>query len=130
MLRLLPTLALSSMLLFGALPSTAQSATLQATLKITVVLHPSTAKVTIACGMTDPKDPKKLLRVLGCWNPTTMTVHAIRPKSFCDTDNLNTLGHEIVHAIGWDHGPDYRTAYFPPESTYGCVSGDFVVPRP
>ena len=34
-------------------------------------------------------------------------LHMLVPHSFCDWEVMNTLGHEVLHAIGWSHSPGY-----------------------
>lgn len=127
------------MLLLGASlslwPSTARSGTLHSHLNIAVQLHDTVEETTKACDIQDPEDPNRLISVVGCWIPTPNakrngTIHGVTPKSWCDTNAVETIGHEVMHAIGWSHGPTFEPPYFVKESTYGCQNGAFWKPDP
>lgn len=104
--------------------SIANSATLRVPLKFDLFLYETVEKVTEVCDVPDPRNPGKLTRVVGCMKPSDGSIHAVRPKSWCDTNAIETLGHELMHRIGFHHGPQFVVPHIP-EGVAGCKHGEF-----
>lgn len=132
MLRLTLTLGLCWTLLLAVYLSTAQAGTLISHLNVDIKLHDTKQEVTEGCAIPDPEEPAKYLRVVGCWKPyavptkqgRTGVLHAITPKGWCDHNQIHTIGHEVMHVVGWHHGPQYTNPYFP-DRPYGCSNGGY-----
>jgi hypothetical protein len=96
---------------------------------VKVVLHETQAAVTKACNIQD--ESNKLVRVLGCWKKAGVgrgTIHAVLPDNWCDINRIETLGHELLHALGKHHGPHYAPPWLQPEAATGCQNGHWWIP--
>ena len=94
---------------------------------IRVVLHPTQDAVTKACSYTVKG---KIVRVNGCHKnkKPIQEIHAIQPSSWCDINRLDTLGHELLHAMTLRHGPNFSPPYLQPEAATGCRNGGWWTP--
>ena len=91
------------MALMALWPNMSRSETLKVPVPaFTVEIHKTYLEVTEACAIMDPTT-NRLMPVGGCWIPATRVLHTIPPTSFCDLVVLQTLGHEVMHVIGWSH---------------------------
>ena len=74
-------------------------------IQIHLEMYNDRAKVQERCDATDGQD------VNGCswWMGNgRYTVIVMKPKDFCDWNRMKTLGHEMLHAAGYKHSPDYK----------------------
>ena len=88
-------------------------------MKLTLTLHRTSESVTEACG-TGPAS--------GCAFPPdsnhVINLHAVDPKDWCDLNNIETMGHELLHAIDKHHGTWYTPIWFPPKDVEALRDGD------
>ena len=127
-MRIRKVLTLLLLMSCGAWLSTAHSATLLTHLNVAVQLHDTVDEATRACKIPHRTKKGELMRVFGCWKKKqgpNGTLHAMTPRNWCENNVIHTLGHEVMHSIGWKHGPNYTRPYFVKESTYGCRNGEF-----
>ena len=128
-MQLSKVLILCCALALLALPTMSVSAphVLTKTMIIRVVLHPDRQAVTKACNV---QVGNKILPVQGCvrWMGKVREVHAIHPKSWCDINRLDTLGHEVMHLMGFNHSPNYAPPWLQPEAATGCMNGGWWTP--
>lgn len=86
----------------------------------TIQIHKTYQEVTDACQILDNQN--RLMPVGGCWAPATRVMHTVAPTSFCDLVVLQTLGHEVMHIVGWSHKNTMKPGIV---TGTGCVLGDF-----
>jgi hypothetical protein len=126
-MRIRQALMLLSLMSCGAWLNTAHSATLLTHLTVAVQLHDTVKEVTKACQY---KVDGKVKRVFGCWKKKqgpNGTLHAMTPRNWCENNVIHTLGHEVMHVLGWSHGPQYKSPYFVASgpNPFGCRHGEF-----
>lgn len=91
----------TSSTLAGQYPDEATST--RTTVTVQVVWLDTTAAVNTYCSflMNQPIPTDGV--IVGCYDPSTMTIYAVEPKNFNDRYRLEILGHEFWHALGATH---------------------------
>lgn len=123
-------LGIAVLLLYASLfvEAKAVEPVIETTASITFKFYKTTEEVNEACHDIAPEgalNPETVLQ--GC--RMGMTIYTVTPQGWCDTDSIETLGHEVMHVIGWKHGPMYSPPIFYGRDL-GCRGGEFHVPPP
>lgn len=78
-----------------------------------------------ACDYPDGKGG--IRKVHGCFkrglNP--VEIHLVQPSNWCAMNQVETIGHEVMHLVGWHHGPDFVPPYIDDQRATGCRNGEF-----
>lgn len=97
-------------LLFGVALSLSAAATnhypptasgTRTTVTVRVIWLDSFKHVDVFCSWLAKETPQQ--SILGCYDPSTVTIFAVQPTSFNDVHKLEILGHEFWHALGAQH---------------------------
>lgn len=97
-------------LLFGVALSLSASATghypptataTKTVVTVRVIWLDSFQHVDAFCSWLAHETPQQ--NILGCYDPSTVTIFAVQPTSFNDARKLEILGHEFWHALGAQH---------------------------
>lgn len=93
----------------------------RAVVQLDIRLYSTKAMVTKACKLPPGS-------AVGCrirQGPGRSIIIAVQPKSWCDMNKVETIGHEVLHALGKNHGPNYKPAYVSKGQETGCRNGEW-----